>query len=83
MSYSPVTSHLTQFHGDNNITFPTEPGYGGTWSASGADLTFTYTSPLGATLATFAGRGVDGGCFEGRVTFPNSNYVSPYHVCLP
>ena len=38
-----IASHLTQFHGNGTLTFPTEPGYGGTWSASGNALTFTYT----------------------------------------
>lgn len=84
---SSISSHLTQFHddgaGNRTITFPTEPGYTGTWSLSGANLTFSYFEPGGANVANFAGRGVNGGCFEGLTTFPGSTYVSPYRVCLP
>ena len=84
---SSISSHLSQFHddgaGNRTLTFPTEPGYTGTWNLSGATLTFSIFDPGGANVANFSGRGVPAGCFEGLTTFPGSPYVSPYDVCLP
>lgn len=82
-----IGSTLMQFHddglGNRTITYPSEPGYTGTWSGAGSDLSFSIFDPFGTNVANFSGRGVPGGCFEGLTTFPGSAYVSPYSLCLP
>jgi len=81
-----ISQHLTQFHGgptSGTLSFPGNPGYGGTWDLNGPVLTFSYTDPGNANVAGFSGRGVPGGCFEGLTTFPGSPYVAPYKVCFP
>jgi Domain of unknown function DUF11 len=84
---SSITSHITQFHdngaGLRTISFPTEPGYTGTWNLTGGVLTFSYFDPMGVNVANFSGHGVPGGYFEGLTTFPGSPYVAPYRVGLP
>lgn len=77
-----ISFHDTVLNGDGSISFPgQDPGYGGSWSQPTAQsLHFVYTYG-GSTVATFDGNGVDGGCWEGVTTFPNSSYVSPYEVC--
>lgn len=79
---SSISAHDTIFHADGTITFPDEPGYGGSWTQTAPDhLSFVYTAG-DEVIAEFAGRGVDPACFEGLVTFPDSAYVAPYEVCI-
>ncbi len=55
--------------------------YGGTWAASGSDLTFTYTDG-GTPVGTFVGKGTTNSCWEGRMTFPGSTtHSAMYQVC--
>lgn len=56
-------------------------GYGGSWTASGTDLTFTYTED-GVPVGTFVGKGTAESCWEGRMTFPGATaYSAMYQVC--
>jgi len=78
---SSITSHETTFEVGGTISFPYQGGYTGTWSQPTTDtLVFDYSNASGV-VAQFEGVGVDGGCFEGLVTFPTSSSVSPYQVC--
>lgn len=80
---SSIASHTALYYPDGSLTFPGEdPLYAGTWSMPNTTtLTFTYTYD-GAPVATFTGRGVTNGCFEGVTTFiPNNGYKSGYLVC--
>ncbi|MFM2418247.1 MAG: hypothetical protein RL385_2970 [Pseudomonadota bacterium] len=56
----------------------------GQWAQPASDsLTMTLVNTSGNVAATFDGKGVGGGCFEGVTTFPlPSVYVSPYRVCF-
>ena len=39
-------------------------------------------SDLSGPVGSIDARGVDGGCFEGRMIFTgNPNYVAPYRIC--
>jgi hypothetical protein len=79
---SSITAHDAILHDDGSISFPgQDPGYAGAWWQAADDhLGFTYTY-AGTPVAEFDGAGVDGDCFEGLTTFPDSPYVSPYRVC--
>lgn len=80
---SSITEHETVLHANGTLDFLGEAAgiYFGTWSQPAPNrLQMTYTDN-GNAVATFDGYGIDG-CFEGRTTFPNSNYVSMYQVCL-
>jgi len=82
---SSISAHEADFHDDGSITFPTEPGFGGTWTVtvtpSGNQLAFTIDEIGYGPVATFTSWGADADCFEGLTTFPGSSYVSPYEVC--
>lgn len=82
---SSISSHDADFHDDGSITFPTEPGYNGTWTLTatpqGSQLAFTIDEIGYGPVASFTGWGADASCFEGLTTFPGSSYVSPYEVC--
>lgn len=80
---SSITSHTALYHADGSITFPgQDPLYTGAWSMpNGTTLTFDYFYD-GDLVATFSGRGVTNGCFEGVTTFvPDDGYDSGYLVC--
>jgi hypothetical protein len=80
---SSITSHAITFNSGGSITFASAPaGYTGTWSQPAPDrLLFQYYDN-GNLVASFDGRGVSSGCFEGATTFPNSSYLAMYEVCL-
>lgn len=82
---SSISAHDAVFHHDGSITFPSEPGFGGTWTLTntpnGNRLAFTIDEIGYGPVATFDGWGADADCFEGLTTFPGSAYVSPYEVC--
>jgi len=70
-----------------NITLP-YPGYFGQWDqvqttqSPNQQLHFTISDGSGFT-AEFNGFATTNTCFEGLTTFiPQSNYVSPYKVCV-
>ncbi len=83
-----ISSHQATFQTGGTISIPGQPDYTGAWSVAGDTLTFTYVEiSTGDTALEFSGRGVPGGCFEGRSRFPDglggySTYVAPYRVCL-
>lgn len=80
---SSISGHTALYFPDGTITFPGEdPLYTGTWSMpNSTTLNFTYAYD-GVVVATFTGRGVTNGCFEGITTFvPNNGYNSGYLVC--
>lgn len=80
---SSITGFAATYNDDHTITIPGEPDYGGTWSQNGGadrlQVTFSDGSgPVGSVDA----RGVDSGCFEGLMSFPNQpNYIAPYRIC--
>lgn len=80
---SSISSHTALFFPDGSITFPGEdPAYTGTWSMPNATtLVFDYFEN-GTLVASFSGRGVTNGCFEGITSFfPPNGYNSGYLVC--
>lgn len=78
---SSLSSHSVTLEGNGTITF-TQPGYSGTWyQPTSKQLHFEYSDGTN-TVATFDGYATSATCFEGLTTFPNSNYVSPYKVCI-
>ena len=80
---SSITWHEHVFGPSGTLTIPEAPDYTGTWSQPAPNrLVFRYYDETNALVATFDGLGVDEGCFEGLTTFPDSEYVSPYSVCL-
>jgi hypothetical protein len=53
----------------------------GNWSQpTPEDFLLEFGSP-GNVSATFRGKGVEGGCFEGVTTFTSLQYFAPYRVC--
>lgn len=81
---SSISSHEHIFEAGGIISIPGYPDYSGAWSHPGGDtsqLVFNYTE-LGTEVLTFAGDGVEGGCYDGMATFPGSTYNSPYHICF-
>jgi len=53
----------------------------GSWSQpTPEDFLLEFGSP-GNVSATFRGKGVDSGCFEGVTTFTSLQYFAPYRVC--
>lgn len=80
---SSLSSHDVVFHGDGTLSFiDAPPEYHGVWSQDSADaLAFTYFEG-DVPVAEFVGHGTSPGCFEGVTVFPDSNYVSPYEVCV-
>lgn len=80
---SSISTHEHVFGASGTLSIPVAPDFTGTWSQASPDrLTFSYFDETGALAATFVGRGVSPDCFEGLTTFPDSDYVSPYSVCL-
>lgn len=80
---SSLSNHDTTLNSDFSITF-SEPGYTGVWSQPNSkQLHFEYFDGTGK-IAEFNGFAINGAnCFDGMTTFfPNSNHVSPYHVCI-
>jgi len=79
---SSIASHTALYAGDGTLTFPGEdPGLTGTWSQPNATtLVFDYFE-YGDHVASFFGRGVPGGCFEGVTAFIGSTYSAGYEVC--
>lgn len=79
---SSISGHTALFYPNGTLDFPgQDPLYTGTWSLNGSDLTFSYFYD-GALVASFAGKGVANGCFEGITTFyPPGQYNSGYEVC--
>lgn len=81
LSPSSTTSHPTRLESNGTITFNVQ-GFTGSWyQPTAKQLSFTY-SANNAVVAEFNGYAVSATCFEGLTTFPNSNYVSPYKVCV-
>lgn len=79
---SSISSHSATFNADNTITIDGFPEYGGSWSVSGSELSFTYTE-YGTPVAEFVGYGVSSSCWEGLTEFlPSSAYIAPYEVCF-
>lgn len=78
-----LSSHEVVFHGDGTLSFIDAPAeYSGVWSQDAPDaLAFTYFEGA-VPVAEFVGHGTSPGCFEGLTVFPDSNYVSPYEVCV-
>lgn len=53
----------------------------GNWSQpTPEDFLLEFGSP-GNVSATFRGKGVEGGCFEGVTTFTSLQYFAPYRIC--
>jgi hypothetical protein len=81
ISPTSTTSHPTRLESNGTITFNV-PGYTGSWyQPTASELHFTY-SANNTVVADFKGYAISATCFEGLTTFPNSNYVSPYRVCI-
>lgn len=79
---SSISTHASVLEANGTITIPGEPDYTGTWSRIGTTgLAMTYTL-AGEPVADFVGYGVSADCFEGMTTFPDSEYVSMYEVCV-
>ncbi len=88
---SSLQSFDVDFVANQELSFPIDPGYGGTWSqippgslqTDPEYLSMTIMS-MGEIVAEFEGWGSSDlpECFDGMTTFPGSTYVSPYHVCL-
>lgn len=77
-----ISSHTHVFNADGSLTVPEEPLATGWWSQpTDGTLEFAYEM-YGAEVAFFSGVAVDGACFEGVTTFPDSTWVSPYSVCI-
>lgn len=79
-----TTSHPTRLESNGTITFQV-PGYSGSWyQPTAKELHFNYVATNSNTVvAEFKGYAISPTCFEGLTTFPtNSNYVSPYRVCI-
>lgn len=83
---SSIQSHPVTFLANGSIAL-NEPGYSGTWSVSGTQLTFTYTNN-GQPVGVFVGRGTSVGavgqnCWEGKMEFiPASTYMAMYRTCF-
>lgn len=80
---SSISHHNTVLHANGSITFDF-PSYSGSWDQpTPRQLHFTYSDGF-STIAEFNGYASNATCFEGMVTFPGSNsqYVSPYRVCI-
>jgi hypothetical protein len=82
---SSIQSHPVTFMSNGSLSL-NQPGYGGSWSVNGSQLTFTYTSN-GQPVGNFVGQGVSVGgagqnCWEGKMTFiPASTYMAIYRTC--
>jgi hypothetical protein len=53
----------------------------GSWSQPTPEDFLLEFGSKGNVSATFRGKGVDGGCFEGVTTFTSLQYFAPYRVC--
>jgi uncharacterized repeat protein (TIGR01451 family) len=80
---SSLMSHDIEFLADGELAIVGEPDYSGSWSQPTADsLTLTYIDWTNTVVAEFVGYGTNPGCFEGITTFPDSEYMSVYEVCI-
>jgi hypothetical protein len=78
-----ISEHDIEFLAGGELGIVGEPGYTGSWSQpTPTSLVFTYEEIGGGVVAEFEGHGVNANCFEGITTFPGSQYVSPYEVCI-
>lgn len=80
---SSISGFAATYNANNTISIPGQPTFSGTWSQVGGDdhLQVTF-SDSGNPVATLDARGVDGGCYEGEMTFiPASPYMAMYRVC--
>lgn len=80
---SSISGFTATYNADHTITIPGEPDYSGAWSQTGGNDRLQMTiSDLSGPVGSIDARGVDGGCFEGRMIFTgNPNYVAPYRIC--
>lgn len=81
---SSISFHEITLNPNGSISFDPQWGgvYTGAWTQPTAqELTLSYLE-YGSPAASFNGYATGDGCFEGLTTFPNSQYVSPYQVCL-
>lgn len=80
---SSITGFAATYNDDHTITIPGEPDYTGVWSQTGGNDRLQMTiSDLSGPVGSIDARGVDSGCFEGRMIFTgNPNYVAPYRIC--
>ncbi len=80
---SSISSHDSILNLDGSITIPGEPDYTGSRTQPASHkLNFAYYGPawLEAVFTGFAINGAN--CFDGLASFPGSQYVAPYHVCI-
>lgn len=80
---SSISSHGSVFNADGSITIPWEADYTGAWiQPASHKLNFVYYGPtwLEAVFTWFAINGAN--CFDGLTSFPGSQYLAPYHVCI-
>ena len=69
--------------GDISVTSPTPPpGFSGQWTQTAPDALHIQFFDNNVLSADLQARGVGGGCFEGVMTFPNSQWIAVYEVCL-
>ncbi|MEZ5427997.1 MAG: CARDB domain-containing protein [Pyrinomonadaceae bacterium] len=78
---SSLSQHTATLNSGGTVDLGVQ-GYTGNWyQPTPWQLHFTYSDGTN-TVAEFNGFAVSSTCFEGLTTFPNSNYVSPYKVCV-
>lgn len=80
---SSISSHDSVLNTDGSITIPGEPDYTGSWTQPASHkLNFVYYGPAWIE-GVFTGFAINGAnCFDGLTSFPGSQYVAPYHVCI-
>ncbi len=79
---SSISSFDSVLETDGSITIVgAPPGTVGTWTLTAPDALYIEYSDLSGPIGTLDARGVDGGCFEGPMTFPGSPWVAIYEIC--
>jgi hypothetical protein len=80
---SSISEHDIEFLADGELAIVDQPDFTGSWSQPTAtSLLITYEDIDGNVVAEFECHGVSESCFEGITTFPDSEYMSVYEVCI-
>ncbi len=78
---SSISSFTSTLEIDGTVTLP-DPDFYGLWTQTAADTLEIEYFDISGPAGTLVAKGVDGGCFEGPMTFPGSSYVAIYEVCF-
>lgn len=79
---SSISSFDSVLEADGSVTIAgAPPGTVGTWTQTAPDALHIEYADLDGPIGTLDARGVDGGCYEGPMTFPGSAWVAIYEIC--